>query len=201
MKRRVYALTGSIGTGKSTVAEILASDGATIVDADEIAREVVQPGTQGLKEIAASFGADFLNKDGILNRTQLGNLIFRDETKRRELEAILHPKIRQQAEERLREAASDQTLQTPVLYSVPLYFESSHSYPTIEGVIVVYASEETALHRLMKRDGLSEEEAKGRIRTQIPIHEKVERADYVVNNDGSHEELISEVKRLKQEIY
>lgn len=187
-KSLVVALTGSIGCGKSEAAKIFSELGAIIIDADLLAREVVKPGTPTLNKVAAQFGNEYINADGTLNRSSLASLIFFDSKKREKLEGILHPEIRKVFLKEL-ERLKASTTPKIIIYVAPLLFESSNAYPEIERIIVVSCRMETALKRIMKRDGLSREEALRRWNSQMPIGEKRKRADFVIKNDLNLEEL------------
>lgn len=184
-------LTGGIACGKSTVSRMLAARGAAIVDADRIAREVVEPGAPALLDIRDAFGAEVLNADGTLDRGRLGSIVFADEASRRKLESILHPRIRSEIHRRM----DDWTERDPgrlIVADIPLLYESGqYEFPE---VIVVYIPMELQLERLMKRDGLSFADAQRRLQAQLPIEEKRERADVVIDNSGTLEETERQVE-------
>ncbi|HJV34053.1 dephospho-CoA kinase [Geomonas sp.] len=190
---RVIGLTGGIASGKSSAAIILERLGAAVVDADQLAREVVAPGEEALERIVESFGAGVLNSDGTLNRAALGQIVFADPAARRTLEGITHPAIRKRADERLsrlREAGVAVTF-----YVAPLIYEAG-----LEGrfdeIWVVYLDQETQLKRLMARDGSDEEAARARIASQMPMEEKKKLGKVVIDNSGSREDLEAEVARI-----
>lgn len=194
---RIIGLTGGIASGKSSVATMLERLGAPVVDADLLAREVVEPGQTALKEIAAQFGTQVLNPDGTLNRAALGAIVFADPAQRRTLEAITHPAIRTLAEKRI---AHYQETGAPVLFYVaPLLIEAG-SAARVDEIWVVYLDRENQLKRLMARDGLGAEEALQRIDSQMPMDEKRRLGQVVIDNCGSREELAAEVERLWQEL-
>lgn len=179
----IVALTGSIGSGKTKAAEILHNCGALCIDADQLARESVLPGTQGLAEIRSLFGEEVIHADdGTLNRKLLGEIIFQDSHKREQLEAILHPQIRRLLYQRLDDLQALSHPPALIIYVVPLFFESKFSYPEIQRVIVVYAPRETCLKRIVERDSCSIELAEAKYNSQIPIESKVEKADYIIEN-------------------
>ena len=194
----VIGLTGGIATGKSTVAERLKELGALVIDADRIAREVVEPGEPALAEIARVFGREVIKEDGSLDRGRLGRIVFQDAGKRKLLESILHPVIRERMEERLEAARREGKVKIAVC-DIPLLYESQESMRLVDRVAVVYATREQQLERLVRQRHLSPEEAEARIGAQIPIDEKVKRADYVIDNTGTRAETIAQVDRLWEE--
>lgn len=190
---RVLGLTGGIGSGKSTVARRFAELGATVIDADQLAREVVEPGTPGLAEVVETFGPSVLDDQGRLDRRALGRIVFEDEAARRRLEALLHPRIAERTRERLSAArAAGAPL---VVHDVPLLFER----PAERGhdaVAVVWASLPARRGRIGGRDELSPEEIDARIASQIPLEDKVARADHVLDNDGPVQATLAAVDAL-----
>ena len=196
----VVALTGTIGSGKSSAVREFADLGVPTLDADQLAREVVLPGTEGLKEVTEEFGSDVLQEDGTLDRKKLGKLIFSDPAKREALEQILHPKIRKLFLLKVDEIEHAQPDAPFVLYEIPLFFESNYPRDQVAAVLVVYAPEEVLLDRIMKRDGSSQEDAKKRLASQMPIDEKVNLADYVINNDSDRANLKLQVEATYKEL-
>jgi len=184
-------LTGSIATGKSTVAQFFSFFGFTVIDADRIAHQVLD---REHHAIAQMFGEEVVKKNKV-KRKKLGKLVFKDAKKRKQLEAFVHPLIYEEIE---RLSEEEDTFGKPYLIDIPLFFETKR-YP-IEKVLVVYKNEEKQLERLMKRDGFSEKDAKKRIATQISIEEKREKATYVVDNMGDLHHLKNECERVKEEI-
>lgn len=183
-------LTGGIGSGKSTVSQLLADRGAVVIDADAIAREVVEPGTPGLAEIADRFGPGILSPDGSLDRAALAAIVFADPVKRAVLNDITHPRIAQESARRLAAAPSGAL----IVYDVPLLVENGLTEGW-DAVVVVDAPEEVRIARLGDR-GLSEEEARLRIAAQATRDQRLAAADLVVDNAGTPEELAAEVDRL-----
>lgn len=185
-------LTGGIACGKSTVANLLVRRGARLIDADQIAREVVLPGSPALGHIVERFGQAVLQEDGSLHRKKLGEIIFADQAARRELEAILHPIIRQSMREQLAsfQQADPEKL---VVVDIPLLYESKLE-SMVDDVLVVYVPRDIQLERLMTRDGLTVEQAEGRLAAQIPIEEKRALADFVIDNSGTLEQTEREVE-------
>lgn len=179
---RLIGLTGGIGTGKSTVAVMLVARGAALIDADLLAREVVEPGTPALAEIAAEFGPGVLLPDGALDRAALGAVVFGDEAKRLRLNAITHPRVRELMVHRVAAAlASDAPL---LVVDIPLLFEGELQ-GGFEGVMLVWAPEPVQVERLVSRNGLPEDEARRRIATQMPVDDKRALATWVIDNSGS----------------
>ncbi len=173
-------LTGGIASGKSTVARTFAALGVPIVDADQVAREVVAKGSEGLREIVAAFGEGMLLADGTLDRKALGARVFSDDEARRQLNAITHPRIAARSMERMTEVAGEAPY---VLYEAALLVENGLHH-MLAALVVVAASEETQLARMAARDGLDEAAARARIAAQLPLADKVRVADYVIDNDG-----------------
>mgnify|MGYP001814857496 FL=1 len=189
--QHAIALTGSISTGKSTTLKLLKEEGFHIIDADTIAHQVLDGQHQ---TIAKMFGEAFV-KDGKVDRKALGTVVFSDEEKRMKLEALLHPLIYDEIE---RLSIEDDTLGKPYFIDIPLFFETKR-YP-IEKSLVIYASKEQQLQRLIDRDGYTKEEALKRINTQIPVEEKRKLATYVIDNSGTLTQLGQECERVKKEI-
>ncbi|MDI7740490.1 dephospho-CoA kinase [Lysinibacillus fusiformis] len=189
----IIGLTGSIASGKSTVAKMLKEYGLPIVDADVVARLVVEPGTPTLQKIVEAFGEEALTDDGAMNRQQIGAIIFHDEEKRTLLNSIIHPAIRQemlrQRDEHLENGAKT------VIMDIPLLFESQLQH-FVEKILVVSVSEVTQLNRLMERNQLTEEEASARIASQLPLSVKELGADAVINNNGTIEETAEQLEDI-----
>lgn len=189
----ILGVTGGIASGKSTVTEILASLGATVVSADQLARQAVRPGTETLERLVRRFGHSILLPDGTLDRKALGSLVFVDETARNDLNAIVHPAIAALAEAQLQELSS-QGLPL-IVYEAPLLFEAGAA-ERVDAVLVVRLDEDLQLRRLRERDGLDEKAARARIASQMPQEEKVARADFLVDNSGSLQQTEEQVRRL-----
>lgn len=181
----IIGLTGSIASGKSTVAKMLKDLGLPIIDADQVARLVVEPGTETLSKIAKVFGKDILHENGELDRVKLGNIIFHNPSKRKELNDIIHPAIRKEML-RQRDEWIDKG-EKHIVMDIPLLFESRLQH-FVEKILVVSVTEDTQLKRLMERNHLSREEAKARIDSQLPLSIKEEGADAVIYNNESLEE-------------
>lgn len=193
MPLRVFGLTGGIGSGKSTAAALFRERGVPMVDADELAREAVAPGSAGLAQVVAAFGPQILGPDGSLDRKRLGAVVFADAEARRRLNAITHPIVRRLSQERFR--ALDEQGVTLAGYDVPLLFEVGLD-AVLRPVVVVAVSEEAQLERLVARDGSSEAAARERIASQLPLAQKRQRADYVLDNDGPPEALAAQIDAL-----
>ena len=187
----LIGLTGGIGSGKSVVAELLAGHGALIVDADLIAREVVEPGTPGLAAVARRFGDGLLRPDGSLDRAALGAIVFGDRTARRDLEAIIHPAVRARVAA-LTAAAPPGAV---VVQVIPLLVETGQQ-DTFDLVVVVDVDPAVQLSRIRRRDGLDEPEAQSRINAQAGRGARLAAADVVLANNGSTAELAAAVDRL-----
>jgi dephospho-CoA kinase len=188
----VFGLTGNIGTGKSTVARLFAEHGVPVIDADQVAREVVAPGTPGLAEVAGRFPG-VLTPSGELDRKALAERVFADAQERAALNAILHPRIGAEVRTRLDRLAARGA---PVaIYEAALIVENGLHHG-LDGLIVVNAPVEEQIRRLRLRDGMSDEEARSRIRAQLPAHEKVKAADFVIENTGAPELLRAQVARV-----
>lgn len=189
----IYGLTGGIAAGKSTVARLFEALGARVVDADQLAREVVLPGSEGLAEIVQTFGKDVLATDGSLDRKKLGALVFGDDEKRRALEQITHPRIAQLSMQRMAEIANSNAPYG--LYEAALLVEKG-TYKMMAGLIVVASSDAVQLARVMARDSLDEASARARIAAQMPQSEKVAVAQWVIWNDGDLDALRARVTEV-----
>lgn len=194
---RVIGLTGGLASGKSTVAAMLRDLGAVVVDADAIVRELQEPGTPVYRAIVEAFGPDVVRSDGSLDRSALASRIFADTAARQRLNALIHPRVR----ERIRQEAADLQARLPavavIVLDIPLLLDTAplDAFP-IEGVIVVAVDEAAQIARFRARTGLSEEEARRRLRAQRPLREKVAEADWVIDNNGSPEETRRQVEAL-----
>lgn len=179
----LIGLTGGVATGKSTVAQMFKQCGAVVIDADALAREVVQPDKPAWRDVVRTFSKKVLNPDRTINRQALGSIVFRYPAKRRRLERIIHPRVAREQQRLTREAArKDPT--AVVLYDVPLLFEAGID-KRVQKIIVVTADQQTQIARLKKRNGLSRAEALRRIRSQMPLAKKAKRADLVIDGTVS----------------
>ncbi|MDN4615421.1 dephospho-CoA kinase [Leifsonia sp. F6_8S_P_1B] len=195
---QLIGLTGGIASGKSTIASRFAEHGAVVVDADRIAREVVEPGTPGLAEIARRFGDGVIAADGSLDRAALGAIVFADEEARLALNAITHPAVLRESTARFR-AAGDADPDAIVVYDVPLLVESANEYP-FELVVVAHAAADTRIRRLVELRGMDRAEAERRIRSQASDDERLAVADVVIDTDGTLEHTLEQVDALWEEL-
>lgn len=190
---RIIGLTGGIASGKSTVAEMISAHGIPVIDADQLAREAVLPGSFGLGRIVESFGPGVLNDDGSLDRTALAEHIFSDAAARKKLESILHPAIRQLAQDRL------ETLRLEgapvVFYMAPLLIEAG-AVDRVDEIWVVYVDHETQLKRVQQRDSVDRRDAEKRTESQMPMDEKRRYGRIVIDNSGSLQDLQCRVEAV-----
>jgi dephospho-CoA kinase len=194
---KLVGLTGGIASGKSTVAKILERLGAAVINADDLSREVVEPGKVAWKEIIDAFGTGILQPDQTLDRQKLRTVIFSDRDGRKKLEAIIHPRVRALAEERIREhTVAGYSI---IVYEVPLLFEGKlHEW--LRPVILVACDLDTQRRRLQERDHLTRTEAQKHIDAQMSLAEKRRLADYVIENNGSLEEVEQQVQVVLEKI-
>ena len=185
----VLGVTGGIASGKSTVVNFFKTEGFPVVDGDIVAREVVEPGSEGLNALEEMFGSEILQKDGSLDRKKLGALIFQNEQKRQVLNKTLDPFIRGEIEKQTTEAKNKSDL---VIVDIPLLFEG-HYEAMMSAVAVVYVTPEIQLKRLMNRNDLSEKAALARINSQLSLEQKKKRADIVFDNCNSQERTKEQV--------
>jgi dephospho-CoA kinase len=187
-------LTGGIATGKSAVAGFFRARGIPVVDADQVARDVVQPGEPALAEIVKTFGGEVLEGEA-LDRKKLGALVFADESARKKLNAIIHPRIAMESQRQLNEASK---LVAPyVLYEAALLVENK-IHTAFAALVVVSVPDATQLERLMKRDSSDVASARARIASQMPLAEKEALADYLITNDGTLEETEEQVQKVHE---
>jgi len=194
---KVIGLTGGIATGKSTVASMLRGLGAKIIDADELAREVVKPDQEAWREIVEAFGSEVLRQDRTLNREKLRKIVFADKRARKRLDSITHPRIRALAQERIEKLAAEGV--DIIIYEAPLLFEN-RVHLWLRPVILVTSDSETQKRRLRERDRLSESEIRHHLEAQMPLEEKTKLADFVIDNSGDLEELQSQVQKIWEKI-
>jgi dephospho-CoA kinase len=189
----LVGLTGGIATGKSTVAETLRRLGAEVIDADQLARDVVAPGEPALAEIVREFG-DVRNADGSLDRKKLGGIVFNDTARRKRLEAITHPAIRERFVARVAELAA-RGYEGLVFFDAPVMIESGN-YRNMDRLVVVFTDAATQRARLMTRDGMAAAEATSRIATQMPVIDKAKLADYVIDNTGDRAAVAARTREV-----
>ncbi|APS41849.1 Dephospho-CoA kinase [Weissella jogaejeotgali] len=190
-------LTGGIATGKTTISNYLKSINIPVLDADEYARKVVEPGTPGLAEITNTFGEQILQPDGSLNRKLLGQIVFNDSSARQTLNDITHPRIQQMMADELHRLAEQQT--PLVILDIPLLLENNN-VAGADAVMVVSIPESLQLTRLMQRNNLTEKEAHARISAQMPLVEKEKLADFVIDNSGTISNTQKQVEKVIQKI-
>jgi dephospho-CoA kinase len=198
LKRKflLVGLTGGVGTGKSMVSRTFRDLGCLIIDADLLAREVVEPGEPVYDKIVAEFGKQILEADGRIDRKKLGALVFADPAKRKRLEEFTHPEIRKRQAGILAELLTE-AFEGIVIFDAALLLETSGA-KNMDRLVVVYAGEPVQLRRLMLRDAISETEARDKIRSQMPLSLKVKQAHYVVDNSGTREETGRRVREVHQ---
>ncbi|MBU7121415.1 dephospho-CoA kinase [Staphylococcus aureus] len=192
---KVIGLTGGIASGKSTVSELLSVFGFKVVDADKAAREAVKKGSKGLAQVREVFGDEAIDENGEMNRRYMGDLVFNHPEKRLELNAIIHPIVRDIMEDEKQEYLKQGY---NVIMDIPLLFENELEN-TVDEVWVVYTSESIQMDRLMQRNNLSLEDAKARVYSQISIDKKSRMADHVIDNLGDKLELKQNLERLLEE--
>ncbi|MCU1635964.1 MAG: dephospho-CoA kinase [Cryobacterium sp.] len=190
----LIGLTGGIASGKSTVAERLAEHGAVHIDADALAREVVEPGTEGLRRIRETFGSAVLRADGSLDRSALGGRVFGDKVALARLNEIVHPAVRRRTAELMRQAGAANA-DAVVVYDVPLLVEAGVSHP-FDLIVVVHASEAVRVDRMVRLRGMTEADASNRIRSQAGDAERLAVADVVIDSDGTLEHTLDQADDL-----
>ena len=194
----VVGLTGGVASGKTTVSQILRQEGAILIDADQIARELVQPRTPTWSELIRVFGKEILEADESINRKKLAAMVFSNHQKRRLLEEILHPQIRNEIDRRVEEIRKKDP-EAVVVVDAALLVETG-AYRRMDKLIVVTATEAQQIERLRKRTGAAQEEAKGIISSQMALEAKVNVADFIIRNEGTLEETSKKAKEIFQEL-
>ena len=196
---RRIGLTGGLASGKSFVADILRGLGAAVVDADRMAREVVAPGGPAHGDVVREFGREVLSADGTIDRKRLGSRIFGDPDARRRLNALTHPHIRRRMGEEAERLSAEAEAPT-IVFDIPLLFDTTDGRDlALDGVVVVFAPEGARVCRAMIRDALTRDEARRRLEAQVPLSDKVARADWVIDNGGTREATREQVERLWRE--
>lgn len=193
----IAGLTGGIACGKSTVSKTLIAHGIPVLDADIVARQVVEPGTPGLDKVIAHFGQQFLNLDGQLNRTALGMMVFSNSTSMAELNNIMGPLIEEEARNQFNKLSSEG--HRLMVWDAALIVENGN-YERYRPLIVVNCPQADQVERLMKRNGLTERQAMDRISAQLPATEKIKVADYVIDTSGSIEDSVKQTELIIQNI-
>jgi dephospho-CoA kinase len=189
--RLSIGLTGGIGSGKTTVADMFASRGAAIIDTDQIARQLTAPGGAAIPEIRTQFGDAFITVEGAMNRAKVREYVFAEPDAKTRLEAILHPLIRRETER-----AAAQAKGAYLIFAVPLLVESGSWKQRVSRVLVVDCPEELQVKRVMARSGLSESEVRAIMATQVPRATRLAAADDIITNDGNPNALMPQVERL-----
>ena len=194
----LVGLTGGMGSGKSLAASYFRELGAQMIDADRISRELVAPEKPAWKEIIEEFGSSVLNSDQTLNRKQVGAIVFNDESKRKKLEDIIHPRVIVE-ERRLYERYRQENSRVLAVIDAALLIESGN-YKNVDTVIVVQCGREEQIRRVMERDGTARNEVENRLNSQMSLEEKVGFGDYILRNDGTRESLKSQVGELYRDL-
>jgi dephospho-CoA kinase len=197
MAIRVFGLTGGIGSGKSTVAARFRERGLPVIDADQLARDVVARGSEGLRELVAFFGPDVLDGSGALDRKKVADLVFNDAAARERLNAITHPRVRELSLRHIGEL--DDAGEPLCCYEVPLLVESGLA-DALRPLVVVSVPEEIQIERTVARDGSSREHVSARVRAQLPLAKKVEVADYVIDSSTTREATREQADRVLDSI-
>jgi dephospho-CoA kinase len=195
---KIIGLTGNIASGKTEVAKIFKELGAKVIDADKIAREVVEPGEAAWQEIVEEFGGNILNPDGSINRKKLGEIIFNDDKKREQLNQITHPRIMTKLKETIDNYKKENV--KLVIIEAALIVERGGLLKVIDELIVVSTDPEAQVERIMTRDGLRRDEALSRMESQMPISEKTKHAAYIIDNSGSLGETRKQVEEVWEKI-
>lgn len=196
----IAGITGTIGTGKSTVARMFQDMGAYVIDADELARKVVEPGKKAWQDIVGYFGQEVLNENKTINRQKLADIVFNNPEKLQKLNSFVHPEVLKE-DQRLTEARKQFDPDGLIVKDIPLLLEANREIAMllVEKIIVVYASPEIQLKRLTTR-GVKEADARNRIKAQKPVTEKIKLADFVINNDGTLEETRQQVQKIYSQL-
>ncbi len=194
----IVGLTGGVASGKTALSQVLKEEGAYIIDADQIARELVQPQQPAWNELVRTFGKEILQEDGSIHRKKLADKVFADPEKRKLLNKILHPRIKEEMDRRTREIGQKDP-EAIVVIDAPLIVELG-DHREMDKLIVVTSTQTQQIERLKERDGINPEEALRILSSQMPVEEKVKLADYVIRNEGSLEETKESVKEVFKEL-
>jgi len=185
-------LTGGIGAGKSTVADLFSKRGAVVIRSDELARQVIEPETPGQKQVISRFGIEILNDKGSIDRAKLAQIVFKDDVALKDLENIVHPLVR----ERTNQLMSEQTSETIIVNEIPLLLEKKME-SLFDFLVIVISSEKNRLERLFQK-GVSEEQAKARMAKQVNDQDRKAAADFLIVNDGNLDQLEADVQKIWQ---
>jgi len=185
-------LTGGIGAGKSTVADLFSKRGAVVIRSDELARQVIEPETPGQKQVISRFGIEILNDKGSIDRAKLAQIVFKDDVALKDLENIVHPLVR----ERTNQLMSEQTSETIIINEIPLLLEKNME-SLFDFLVIVISSEKNRLERLLQR-GVSEDQAKARMAKQVDNQARKAAADFLIVNDGNLDQLDADVQKIWQ---
>ena len=185
-------LTGGIGAGKSTVADLFSKRGAVVIRSDELARQVIEPETPGQKQVISRFGIEILNDKGSIDRAKLAQIVFKDDVALKDLENIVHPLVR----ERTNQLMSEQTSETIIINEIPLLLEKNME-SLFDFLVIVISSEKNRLERLLQR-GVSEDQAKSRMAKQVDDQARKAAADFLIVNDGNLDQLDADVQKIWQ---
>jgi dephospho-CoA kinase len=194
----IIGLTGGVASGKTTVSQVLKEEGAYIIDADQIARELVRPHTPAWKKLVKAFGTDILREDGFIHRKRLADIVFANLRQRKLLNQILHPRIRKEMERRAKEIGRKDP-EAVVVIDAPLLVELG-DHRKMDILIVVTSTQTQQIERLTKRDGISPDEALRMSFSQMPVDDKVKLADFVIRNDGSFQETKKKTREVFKEL-
>ncbi len=194
----IVGLTGGVASGKTAVSRVLEEEGAYIIDADQIARELVQPHKPAWNELVRAFGKEILQEDGTIHRKKLAEKVFADLKQRKLLNQILHPEIKQEMDRRAREIGQRDP-EAIVVIDAPLLVELG-AHRRVDKLIVVTSTQAQQIERLKERDGRSPEEALGIFSSQMPVEEKAKIADFVIRNEGSFEETKKRARKVFKEL-
>ena len=194
----IVGLTGGVASGKTVVSQVLREEGAYIIDADQIARELVQPHQPAWNELVKVFGEEILQEDGTIHRKKLADKVFADLKQRELLNQILHPRIREEMDRRTKEIGQKDP-EAIVVIDAPLLVERGEHHE-MDKLIVVTSTQTQQIKRLKDRDGISPEEALRMLSSQMPLEKKIELADFVIQNEGSLEETKKKAKEIFREL-
>lgn len=194
----LICLTGSIATGKTTISNFMAKKGCILIDTDLVVHNMYNSGTEASKKIQNEFGDDCINEDGSVNRKKLGDIVFENKDKLKKLNEIIHPLVREEVFRQTdiyKQIEKENNLNLIVVYVIPLFFETGSNYP-VDYILVSHCSEENQLKRLIKRNNFTKEEAINRIKSQIPINEKMSKANFLINTNESISSIKKQVSDL-----